>query len=124
MFLIIKNMTVAEFSSSLFEIEVVIHIAHLQTKSYAHHMALGSLYEDIVDLRDRFIESYQGKYGVLKGYKSFSIQENIEPISYIRGFVKEYESFRESLKQGYLQQICDDILELLNSTLYKLKNLS
>ena len=117
-------MTVAEFASSLFEIEAVIHVAHLQTKSYAQHMALGTLYEDIVDLRDRFIESYQGKYGILKGYQSFTLREGVEPITYLRGFVKEYESFRETLKQGYLQQICDDILELLNSTLYKLKNLS
>jgi hypothetical protein len=84
-------------------------------------MALGSLYEDIVDLRDRFIESYQGKYGIVRGYNSFEIIEGRDMIVYLKGFVRKYEEFRLSLKDGYLQQICDDILELLNSTIYKLK---
>lgn len=63
-------MKVSEFVSYLFEIEVVAHIAHAQTTSFAMHLALGTLYEDIVGHRDSFIESYQGKYGIITGYKS------------------------------------------------------
>lgn len=113
-------MTVEEFVSSLFEIEVNIHIAHLQTTSYAEHKALNDVYEDIVELRDRFIESYQGKYGIIKGYKSFSIKEGLQPINYLKNFISQFEKYRLTLEQGYLQQICDDILELLNSAVYKL----
>ena len=116
-------MNVQEFISSLFEIEVNIHIAHLQTTSYAEHKALDDLYKDIVDLRDRFIESYQGKYGIIKGYKSFQIKEGIDPINYLKECVKYTEEFRLTLTDGYLQQITDDILELKTSTLYKLINL-
>jgi hypothetical protein len=114
-------MTTTQFTSSLFAIEVDMHIAHLQSGSYAEHMALNELYTGIVDLRDRFIESYQGKYGILKGYTSFSIQEGVDPITYLKNWAKEYEPYRVTLTDGYLQQICDDILELVNSTLYKLK---
>jgi hypothetical protein len=114
--------TVQEFVSTLFAIEVNAHIAHLQTSSFAEHKALDGLYKDIVDLRDRFIESYQGEYGIIKGYKSFSISEGTNPISYLEGLVEPFKSFRETLSDcGYLQQIIDDILELIYSTLYKLK---
>jgi hypothetical protein len=116
-------MNTIEFVSSLFELEVNTHIAHLQTGSYAEHMALNSLYTDIVDLRDRFIESYQGYYGILKNYKSFTVSEGKDITLYLQSFVKQYEEYRLALKQGYLQQICDDILELLNSTIYKIKYL-
>jgi hypothetical protein len=114
-------MKVEEFASSLFALETDIHIAHLQTDSFAVHMALNSLYQDIVDLRDRFIESYQGKYGIIKGYKSFSISEGLVPVKYLTTKSEEYTAFRETLDCSYCQQICDDILELINGTLYKLK---
>lgn len=39
------------------------HILHLQTNSYAEHNALQVMYEGLVDIFDRLIETYQGKYG-------------------------------------------------------------
>lgn len=116
-------MTVQDFSAKLFEIEVVAHIAHWQTTSYAKHMALNSLYEDIVDLRDRFIESYQGKYGIISNYSQITIKEGVDMISYIKECIKQIEEYRLTLTDGYLQQISDDIIELLASTNYKLINL-
>lgn len=114
-------MTVGEFASSLFEVKTNAHIAHLQSKSYAEHMALNTLYTDIEDILDSFVESYQGKYGIVKGYKSFTIEENLDPVPYLKGKVKEYEAYRETLKDGYLQQLCDDVMELMYSTIYKLR---
>ena len=113
---------IEKFVSDLFEIEVNIHIAHLQTSSFAEHKALDGLYKDIVDLRDRFIESYQGKFGIIKGYKSFSIQEGVNPITYLESFLLTFDEVRESLDDtGNLQQIIDDVSELIYSTIYKLK---
>ena len=34
----------------LFLTREVAHRLHLKTKTYAHHMALGSLYEDVVEI--------------------------------------------------------------------------
>lgn len=111
------------FISSLFEVEVAAHIAHLQTKSYAQHMALNDLYTGIVDLRDRFIESYQGKYGIMKGY-SVNVKEGQDMVKYIIEKLTLAEQTRPKLKDGWLQQITDDIIELYAGTLYKLKFLS
>jgi len=113
-------MKINEFTSLLFEIEINSHIAHLQTDSYSEHKALNELYVDIVDLRDRFIESYQGKYGIITGYK-ITLKEGVEIIPYLKECVKSVEDFRLTLEDGYLQQISDDIIELLSSTLYKLR---
>ena len=48
------------------------HIYHLQVQgmgSYAAHKALNNYYEEIVDLVDSIAESYQGRYGIITGYK-------------------------------------------------------
>ena len=116
-------MKVNEFVTLLFEIEVSTHIAHLQTTSFAVHSALDGLYKDIVEHRDSFIESYQGKYGIISGYSKIDNQEGRDIIKYLSETSLKCEEFRLSLKEGYLQQIIDDIVELINSTLYKLKNL-
>lgn len=118
------KMTHQEFIGKLFEIEVVAHIAHLQSTSYAKHIALNELYDGIVDLRDRYAESYQGKYGIATGYPtSISTKEAVDPIRYVTLMAEAVAEHKKTLKDGFLMQICDDIEELLYSTLYKLKNL-
>lgn len=117
--------TASEFMSVLFEIEINAHIAHLQTTSYAQHMALGTLYEDIVELRDRFAEGWQGTNGsIIKGYKSsIPVMEGMDMSKYLRGHLVNIILFRNTLKEGFLQQIVDDVAELINSSLYKLQTL-
>jgi len=116
-------MKVQEFASLLFDIEINSHIAHLQTNKYSDHMALNDLYENIVDLRDRFIESYQGKYEIITGYK-ITLKEGNEMIPYLKECLKSVEQYRLTLEDGFLQQITDDVIELLSSTLYKLRFLT
>jgi hypothetical protein len=114
-------MNIQEFGSLLFEIEVNTHIMHLQTTSYAEHKALNDVYEGIVGHRDSFLESYQGKYGIVKGYKSIMLYEGKDCAEYLTACVTKVDAYRLTLTEGYLQQICDDISELLRSTLYKIK---
>jgi hypothetical protein len=112
---------IKDFVTTLFEIEYVAHVKHLQTQSFAQHMALGGLYEGIVEHRDSFIESYQGKYGIITGYKLLNPKEDVEIITYLKGVSSRIEAFRSKITDGYLQQIIDDILELIYSTTYKLR---
>lgn len=123
---ITKNSKCAYLASCLMDARNQVHVFHLQTTSYAQHMALGDLYTGIVDLIDRFIESAQGKYGIIRGYKSelTTYNESGNSIEYIKSKVKEVEKYREYFSEaGYLQQIIDDIIELFYSTIYKLENL-
>lgn len=114
-------MKVSEFIGMLFEIEATAHIAHLQTTSYAQHVALNSLYTDIVDLRDRFAESYQGKYGIITDIQFKKTSESIDMVAYLKVKARDIETFKSTIKEGYLNQIIDDVHELLYSTIYKLK---
>ena len=116
-------MTVQEFVGALFEIETTAHIAHLQTTSYAQHMALNTLYEDIVDWRDKFCESYIGKYGIIKDIPIKKEPEGQDMILYIKRKALAFEEYEKSLKDGFLQQIVQSAIELIYSTIYKLKNL-
>jgi len=99
------------------------HILHLQTGSYAQHKALNTLYADLPDLADSLIEAYQGKYGVVKDYPSQSVTTPSDAL----GFVQELRAYVAAnryvaLKQSdsELQNITDNIVELLDSTIYKL----
>ena len=57
-----------EMVSKLFHSRTQAHVFHLQTKSYAEHIALIGYYVDIINLVDGVIESYQGKYGIIGKY--------------------------------------------------------
>lgn len=120
-----QKSAVLNIAQTLFEAEVQSHLTHLQAvgKSYAVHMALNEFYQAIPDLRDELIEKYQGKYGILTGFGSVNLVDNLEPIAFIKGCLKEIEDSRKSVTDGYLQQLIDNCIEQFASTLYKLINL-
>lgn len=120
-------MDFAKFISYLLHSATQAHIFHLQTKSFAAHMALNTYYDEIVGLADGLVETYQGKYGILEGYSNFSLIEtpnNEDVISYFQALLKAIENNRSSFAaDSYLQNQIDAVVELITSTLYKLINL-
>ena len=117
-----------EYVGTLFQSRNQAHIYHLQTPSYAKHIALNEYYEGIIDLIDSLVEAYQGKYDILKGYKMLGTLSDLEDdediVEYFEKIAKYCELKREKLPQeGFLTNVYDDIDTLLRSTLYKLKRL-
>lgn len=118
-----------EMVSKLFHSETQVHMFHLQTKSqssFAEHMALGGYYDEIGDKLDSLIESYQGKYDIVKGYKSFPFDDYKscdQLITYFKELADMISKNRKSIKESYIQNQIDGIEELIYSTLYKLRNL-
>jgi hypothetical protein len=117
-------MTVQEYVSALLEIQDISHIAHLQTSSFSEHKALNELYDGITDQFDAYVEAYQGKYGIIKGYKSFKLEEGVDMVPYLKEKMTSFEIYKSTLTDGYLQQLVDNTQELLSTTLYKLRFLS
>jgi hypothetical protein len=99
------------------------HIYHLQTPSYAQHIALQGYYEGIIPLIDGLVESYQGKYGILRDYKmAGTIKEDENPAMYFEGLCKFVEAILPSLPQdNFLINQYDEVMTLIQSTKYKLK---
>jgi len=114
---------VLNIAQALFQAQIQTHIAHLQSDSYAEHIALGEFYEAAGDLADAIIEKTQGKYGIIKGYKTIQLMDDIDCCEYMKTVLGYVEKQRLSIKEGYLQQLTDNIIEQIASTLYKLENL-
>jgi hypothetical protein len=100
------------------------HVFHLQTPSFAEHKALNDFYDGIVPLFDGIIESYQGKYGIMKNYKSFKIEQyknSKKTISYFERLLDIIDENRDSVEDSFIQNQIDTVQELINSTIYKLR---
>jgi len=112
-----------KFISTLFASRTQAHIFHLQTNSFAAHKALNEYYDEIVGLADGLVESFQGRYGIIKGYSSPStFKEDDQVINYFEALCKYVESARQSLPQdSYIQNEIDNVVALIESTKYKLK---
>jgi hypothetical protein len=113
-----------EMVSLLLHSQTQVHTFHLQTKSYSEHKALQGYYEGIDSLVDGIIESYQGKYNILKGYKKYDIEDYKDTtitINYFKDLCGKVEELRDCCKDSYIQNQIDTVCELINSTLYKLR---
>ena len=118
------NNDYAEMISLLLHSRTQAHTLHLQTESYPEHKALNEYYDGIVDIIDGLVESYQGKYGIIKGYKSYNIDEyksTESTIKYLKDLCSKIEKLRSCCKDSYIQNQIDAACELINSTLYKLR---
>lgn len=119
-----KNGKFAEMISLLFHSQTQVHMLHLQTTSYSEHKALQNYYEGIDGLIDGLVESFQGKYEILGGYKSYDIEgykSTESTTTYLKGLYGKIEDLRDCCEDSYIQNQIDTVCELINSTLYKLR---
>lgn len=114
-----KNMV-----STLLFSQTQVHIFHLQTKSFSEHKALQEYYEGIDGLVDGIIETYQGKYDIIKNYgpvKPEDYKSSEQVINYFKSLDTMIISARKEVKESFLQNQIDTVQELIYSTLYKLR---
>ena len=119
-----KHMT--EIVATLFLSREQAHRAHLRTKSYAQHVALGEFYDEVVDLADTFAEVAQGTYGLLPEipYKTPSKGQIADVLEAHLECVEDCKSKFDKPCDGPLLNIIDEIGALYAKTLYKLRNLA
>ena len=107
-----------KFIGKLFELRDAAHVEHLKTRSFSAHSALNGFYDEILDLADGFVESYQGKYGIVKIEIKSAQPDNF--LAFLEEFAKYVESSREVFKDEWLRNQVDEISSLAYSTIYKL----
>lgn len=114
---------VMDFVMALLHSRTNAHILHWTTGSYAAHMALNNFYDEVPSVLDNFVEAFQGKYGLLHDFKpGFAVAT--EPVSYLTAVRAEIEDLRRRPRfpqDTELQNLVDEIVDLFDSTLYKLK---
>jgi hypothetical protein len=114
-------MNAADFVGLLFLARDVTHSVHLNTRSYSKHVALNIFYDRIIGAADDFAEAYQGRYSKIKKYPS-EFHASTDPVKYLKTMQKFVDDAREDLPQdSEIQNIIDEISQLIDRTLYKLK---
>ena len=121
------NKDLEKLIAYLLHSQTQVHVFHLQTKSYAEHIALGGYYEGIDGLVDALVESYQGKYDIITQYDNFAIEKysnKSQLETYFKALSKKVEEVHKSVEDTYIQNQLDTINELISSTLYKIRFLA
>jgi DNA-binding ferritin-like protein len=117
-----------QFISTLLASRNQAHIFHWQVEgigSYSAHKALNKYYDEILDLVDGLVESFQGKYGIQRGYTSpATFKEDGQFINYFEALAMYVETIRTKIPQdSYIQNEVDTVVKLIQTTKYKLVNL-
>lgn len=98
------------------------HVLHLQSKSYAEHVALNEFYDGIIGLTDAFAETYQAEE-LIEGY-SGTFKLATDPLAMLEDLAEWIEDNRYECcdeDETCLQSLIDDLVVFIKSTIYKLK---
>jgi DNA-binding ferritin-like protein len=98
------------------------HVAHLNTSSYAAHMALGDFYEAIIPAVDALAECWQGQFGKLGEITMES--EKVDDIAeHLREEADWIEVNRNEIAgdSEHLSNLVDSLTALYTSVIYKLE---
>ena len=115
-------MTIEEFFGTLQESITAEWRKHLQTNKYSAHEALDSFYKEMPEKVDALIEAYQADNDVVEDYKNV-LDSGMDALEYLEALKKLTKEGRELLGSSELESLTDDILSLIDSTIYKLKHL-
>ena len=119
-------MTIEELFGTLQQATVASWRKHLRTAKYAKHEALDEFYKEMPEKVDALIEGYMGAHGKkITKFENILTSSNMNTLKYL-------QELKKVCKQGYdlldeneeLEGLLDDIVNLINSTLYKVKELS
>ena len=114
----------ADCVSLLWNSRTQAHIWHNGTNSFSEHKALGEFYENIVELVDGLVESYNGVYPRLTGLKTLSVTDwssTEVTIVYFKNLYAYLQKERVNLPQeSWIQNQIDEIVQLVAETLYQL----
>ena len=123
----IKKDSAGELILGLLHAVTNAHILHLQTESYAKHVALGEFYEGLGDLVDDFAEAYAGIFSPFKSNMPVYRLPESDEVTFVTNVKQFVDQTRQSVgfpQQSELQNIVDEIAALCDKTLYKLRFLS
>ena len=123
-------MSCADFIGTLFLARDVTHSVHLNTKSYAKHVALNEFYDNIVELADKFAEAYQGRHGLMDEIPYLPCPTAKKTIAATATWLESQMNKVSEMRYGAcpktetaIQNLIDEAVATYLSTLYKLRNL-
>ena len=119
-------MTIEELFGTLQQSVVGSWRKHLRTAKYGKHKALDEFYKEMPEKVDALVEAWMGANGKKLGkFENTLSSANYNTISYLKELKKVCRQGYDLLDENEeLESLLDDIVNLINSTLYKVKELS
>lgn len=119
-------MTIEELFGTLQQSTVATWRKHLRTAKYGKHEALDEFYKEMPEKVDALIEAWMGAHGKkVKGYENLLHASNMNTLKYLNELKKVCKDGYELMGDNdELKGLLDDIVNQINSTLYKVKELS
>jgi hypothetical protein len=114
-----------EFFGKLFAARDFLHLAHLKISgdgSFAGHKALNEAYDELLDLVDGIVETYQGTHGVVDINIPATTSDN-DAAGYLEELLEYIEAAREGFEESWMQNEIDEVQKLISTTLYKINTL-
>lgn len=112
-----------EFVLTLMHAATNAHILHLRSRSYSEHMALNTFYEELPGLVDDLAEAIQGHEQELLDFPVDYYQPAETALDELTQLQEYVEQERKMVlpEVSEIQNIVDEIAQLIDSTIYKLK---
>lgn len=116
-------MSCPRFIVETLAVRTAAHLAHLSSRSYAQHAALGDFYDALVPLVDKYAEVYTGLEGKIPTYPKVSPPDHSDPLALVEVYlgVVKAETREDAKGSQALLNILAELEELTAQTLYKLK---
>lgn len=122
-----SKLSAGTFLGTLMVARNVVHIKHLQARgvgSFAEHSALDDLYNGLPGYIDSLAEQYQGRMSIIEKYTfpdMSSSAKSIDIVTEMRTFIDNHRKAMTDYSE--IQNIVDELIALLNKTIYKLRYL-
>jgi len=121
-----KQLTPEYIQGRLFYFHDVAHKYHLDTRSFAEHKALDTLYKDLVEFKDNICELLMGYTGKRIGKISigdmplYSPEETVKMVNELKDFAYDLYEWAGDKKYCDIENTAQSLSGLAASTLYKL----
>jgi hypothetical protein len=121
----LNDSLVSDFIYRFFQINNQLYLFHWQTIEFAQHLQFEETRDELEDLIDSFIESYQGKYGRVSigdmaiGVFDFGAMSESDFIAEYRDFLVVFKDYITD-EDSDLSGILDDMVATVNKLLYLL----
>ena len=118
--------SIADLFGTMQEAVTIVWKYHLKTKKYSVHIALNDFYEKALDIVDDIIEQYQGIHGIIDAAFNNCVcaggATEYEYLNNLRAYIENNRGLAGT--ESEIQSAFDDMLGLIDTTLYKINNLT
>jgi len=121
-----KELSCEEIASKLSNFYEQIHLLHLQTKSYAEHMALGGFYEFLGGFKDDVLEKIMGYKGLRLNSYSLGTLRTYTPgmsavvVGEVKDFAEQLSAYAIEYNMPSVDDVSQDLSGQAAKTLYLL----